>query len=346
MTLQNLHKTKFQKIFPGSFDRKHLRGIVNEIRTSFIGSSMMICLFSFALFFSQNAQAQSYGDSVVFGDSNQYGFDYTLVCSGDGTTALLTVDFTSPPPGNVPQIHLGGGNFVSLTGPNPYTYTFTGLTGCDFSFQFWIAYEGGLYSSDFMDPSNTALPINLISFSATKSGPKSTSLEWHTASEINSDYFGVERSVDGTNWESIDQIRARGNSYEELSYSYLDSDLPLDHISDVVFYYRLRMTDLDGTYEYSKMVSVEYGNNARKISVYPNPTSDYINVDLRDIDTETGEIVQLILYSDSGSEVMTKEVNDTDIELIDVSDLPSGTYFVIMKQGRETIFQTNITKVK
>lgn len=342
----NLQKNELQQKIPKSSNRKHRRCIVNEISTKLSRISMMICLFSFALFFSQNAHAQSYSDSVIFGDMNQYSFDYTIECSGDGTTALLTVDFTAPPPGNVPQIHLGGGSFVGMTGPNPYTYTFTGLTDCDFSFQFWIAYDGGLYAPDFMDPSNTPLPIELISISATESGPRTASLAWFTASEINSDYFGIERSINGTDWETIGKVAAGGNSYAMLSYRYLDSDLPLDNRSDESFYYRLKMTDLDGTYEYSSITSLEFKNKANKISVYPNPTLNFINVDLKDINTQAGGEIQLFIYNDSGSEVMIKKVTDNDTALIDVSNLPSGTYFVVIKQGSETIYHTNITKVR
>lgn len=348
MTSLNLQKTELQPIFPNSFNGNYLRYIINQSSSKLLGSSMMICLFSFALFFTQNAMAQEYSDSVVFGDSDEYAFDYTIVCSGDGTTATVTADFTLPPDGLVPQIHLGGGVFVGMAGPNPYTYTITGLTGCEFSFQFWMAYAGGLYSSEFLTPTNApnALPIELISISATKSGSRTTNLEWHTATEINSDYFGVERSIDGSNWKSIDQVRAQGNSYTNLSYTYLDSDLSLGNKSEVVFYYRLKMTDLDGTYEYSDITSVEFGNRTNRISVFPNPTSNFINVNLKDIYGQTDGAIQLVLYNDSGNEVMIKKIDDTDIESVDVTDLPSGTYFVVITQGRETLYQSSIVKIK
>lgn len=345
MTLLLKQKTKLLQIKSNDFSRKHLGCIVNKIKIKFISSSLLMCLFFCSLFFSQNVIAQSYGDTVVFGDSDEYSFDYTLVCSGDGTTALLTVDFTAPPPGNVPQVHLGGGNFFGMQGPNPYTYTFTGLTDCDFYFQFWIAYAGGLYSSEFYDPTSLPLPVELINFSVSKDGARAATLEWSTASEINSDYFGVERSVDGINWENIDQVRAEGYSFAELSYTYVDSGLALGSRANEVFYYRLKLTDLDGSYEYSKIRSIEFTNNDKKIAIYPNPTLKYINVDLKDLDRRGEGLVQLALYDDSGREVMIKEVNDSQTELIDMTNLPAATYYFIIKQGIETIYYTSITKV-
>ena len=332
---------------PNSFNTELFRFTFKKLNAKLVSSSMMICLVCFAFCFGHNAHAQEYSGSAIFGDSNEYSFDYTIVCSQDGTTALVTADFTAPPPGLVPQIHLGGGSFVGMAGPNPYTYTITGLTGCDFSFQFWMAYAGGLYSSDFLDPSNApnALPVELISISAAKSGFRTVVLEWLTATEINSDYFDIQRSIDFTSWESVDQVRAKGNSYTNLSYSYTDSDLPLDNRSDVVFYYRLKMIDIDGSYEYSIMTSVQFENYSDKISVYPNPALNYINVDYKEIDSQN-EAVQIFLYNELGNQVKVKNVNDRSAESIDVSDLPSGAYFLVVKQGIETIYSTTITKAR
>lgn len=345
MSILSLQKEQVQKTCNKGISPKCVSSFVREISTKVLGSSLIICLFSLALFSSHSVAAQTYGDNVVFGDMNQYSFDYTIVCSADGTTALLTVDFSAPPPGNVPQIHLGGGNFVGLTGPNPYTYTFTGLTGCDFFFQFWIAYEGGLYSSPFMDPTNTtSLPIELSSFFATKAGFKTTLLEWYTVSEINSDYFGVERSADGHNWQELHKVRAGGTSYRQLAYEYLDADIRFDNRAEVVFYYRLKMTDLDGTYEYSAISSVQFDNNTRQVAVYPNPAVDYINVNLSGVDQRANGEVVLTLYNDSGSEVLVRNVDKAD--QIDVTDLPSGAYYLVIQQGSETIHQASVTKVR
>lgn len=339
-----LPKGNFQQNSLNSSNLKHQGNNMNNMKSKLMRSSLMMCLFAFTLFFSQNAQAQTYSGIVTFGDSNEYSFDYSLVCGAPPTTATLTVNFTAPPPGIVPQIHLGGGMFVGMAGSGPYDYTFTGLTDCDFSFQFWMAYAGGLYASDFMTPINTPLPITLTDFSATKNGDRTATLTWKTSAEVNSDYFGIERSIDATNWETISRIKAAGFSNTDLSYSYLDTDLPLT--SNAIFYYRLKSTDLDETYKYSGIRGVQFANNDKSsiVSIYPNPTIDRINVDLTSVDIRAGN-VQLSMYNDLGKEILIKNVNGIGIELIDLTDFPSATYYIIVRQGTETIYQTNIIKV-
>lgn len=288
--------------------------------------TLMIGLFSFALFFSHNAQAQTYGETVTFmKDGNTYSFDYTLVCGAGGTTAALTVNFTAPPPGIVPQIHLGGGMFVGMTGPNPYTYQFTGLTGCNFSFQFWMAYAGGLYASSFMTPANTPLPILLTNFSAAKQSARTAILNWKTSTEISSDYFGIERSNDGQHWESIDKVQAAGDSYTDLSYSYLDTDLP--KTSSATIYYRLKMADIDGTYEYSNIRSVQFGKTDTDIaSIYPNPASSSVSIN----STQQGMLTIKNFYGRSLKSLSLSEGEN----VIPLDDIPNGMYILQFANGQ------------
>ena len=103
---------------------------------------------------------------------------------------------------------------------------------------------------DEIDP-ETPLPVELISFTASLEGSNAI-LNWITASEINSDYFEIERSLDGINFESISMIDGAGNSNHQLSYSDIDYNVDLLGVS--VFYYRLKQTDFDGSYSYSQIV--------------------------------------------------------------------------------------------
>jgi len=191
---------------------------------------------------------------------------------------------------------------------------------------------------------NFALPIHLSSFSANKYSEKSSKLNWKTSSEINSDYFGIERSQDGNNWETIGKVTAAGNSNSEMAYEFIDDNLPLIRTKEQVFYYRLRMTDLDGLYKYSDIRGVNFGKSYNGfVTIYPNPTVEHINVDLSGMDLDGGTI-DLSVYSMSGQMMIKKNIIGNGIELIDVTQLPASTYNVVVKQG-DKLFQQKIIKI-
>jgi len=191
--------------------------------------------------------------------------------------------------------------------------------------------------------SNAPLPVKLTTFSAEQCGDRASKLDWTTSSEENSDYFGIERSEDGISWTTIGNVRAAGNSSSKLEYSYIDNKLPLTRSKEQIFYYRLRMTDLDGKFEYSDIRGVNFTRSAEvDIQIYPNPTSDLINVDLSGFDLEAGDI-HLGVYDNSGRKLMAKKILGNGIELLDVSHLPAATYQVAVEQGnihhRQTIIK-------
>ncbi len=87
------------------------------------------------------------------------------------------------------------------------------------------------------------LPVELIEFRGVVK-EEGVSLEWSTASEFNSDYFSLYRSIDGNSWDLLDEVNAAGYSTSLIPYRYLDTD-PLYNYS----YYMLEQVDMDGTIE-------------------------------------------------------------------------------------------------
>lgn len=111
------------------------------------------------------------------------------------------------------------------------------------------------------------LPIELVSFTAVQNN-QSVDLEWISASEINNDYYTLERSNDGVAWELIATLTGAGNSNELLTYNYTDYQ-PYEGVS----YYRLTQTDYDGRYETFAPIGVNFvsGNeNELKVSAINN----------------------------------------------------------------------------
>ena len=118
------------------------------------------------------------------------------------------------------------------------------------------------------------LPIELISFSATTNKNK-VNLNWKTATEIDNDYFTIERSYNAIDFEDISQIQAAGNSNKIISYKFTDFDIDMTNS----IYYRLMQTDFDGKFTKSEIISVN--SKTKKFSLinsYGYEGDIYINM--------------------------------------------------------------------
>jgi hypothetical protein len=113
---------------------------------------------------------------------------------------------------------------------------------------------------------NIPLPIELISFEA-KEESGTVGLTWITESELNNDFFIVQRSPDGREFNPVVKVSGAGTSNDRHAYYATDS-YPYDGIS----YYRLLQQDFDGTITYSKIIGVSVkANEDRAAHVFPNP---------------------------------------------------------------------------
>jgi hypothetical protein len=120
------------------------------------------------------------------------------------------------------------------------------------------------------DPMNclALLPISLLYFDAVPNERK-VYLDWSTSSEINNDYFTVERSRDTMEWEKVVIVEGAGFSDVQLNYHSVDYE-PYSGLS----YYRLKQTDFDGQFEYSGIRAVNIDTDKHIVRIYPNPAND------------------------------------------------------------------------
>ncbi len=160
------------------------------------------------------------------------------------------------------------------------------------------------------------LPINLLSFEAKRLGPK-VDIKWTTATEVNNDFFTLERSSDGANYTGIAFVPGAGTSSTAINYYHSDLD-PLKGTS----YYRLRQTDFDGTTKVYPAVSIHYGGGFGT-SVYPNPTDGYVRISLPEND---GSVTVRILSANGA--LVWNAVSEGVLIEEDLSALPPGMYFV------------------
>jgi hypothetical protein len=189
--------------------------------------------------------------------------------------------------------------------------------------------QNAIYFHSFFS-GNTALPIKLIYFNAKLKSEK-VDLTWATAAEINNNFFTVERSADGKNFERLLTKPGAGNSTRNLYYSATDEN-PLTGYS----YYRLKQTDYDGKFSYSAVQTIKSKGSADddesaiKIqSIGPNPFTESFKVNFM---LKEEAIVNIMLINSSGQIVHEESFQSTDgyntWEFIDQHGLPKGIYFV------------------
>ena len=109
------------------------------------------------------------------------------------------------------------------------------------------------------------LPVTLARFSGSLLDNK-VSLSWTTTEEAGSSHFDIERSANAKEFVQLGRVKAKGNSAATQQYKYLDTK-PLAGNN----YYRLRMVDADGKFEYSRMIAIDNGANSVAFELLGNP---------------------------------------------------------------------------
>jgi len=130
---------------------------------------------------------------------------------------------------------------------------------------------------------------------------KTAEVRWSTASEKDNDFFTIERSLNGVDFEELGQMDGAGDSEAILHYSFID-ERPLDGIS----FYRLKQTDFDGKFEYSWVVSLNYKSDFSEPLFYPNPLTNSSKMEIPTINTSTTEIQFFDLTGKSVQRIVTK----------------------------------------
>ena len=182
---------------------------------------------------------------------------------------------------------------------------------------------------------SVALPIKIKSFTAVPFENRDANLDWVTASEVNGSHFDVERSDDGVNFAQIGRVEATGNSSTDQDYKFSDREVNMER-NDVVQYYRIKMVDIDGEYKYTgvRVVNFTRVDIDFTINAFPNPTVNYIQLELNGLDNTSTERPMLNVFSNTG-ELIRAEVLNSDLGKIDMSNLPSSLYhFIIDYKGQ------------
>lgn len=261
------------------------------------------------------------GELSVSGDIVTDNGSKVTINSGGKIAASGNVDFK-----NNADLAIDGtlsvGNNLSF-GNNPVftgsgTVSITG-NGCD-------NWQGPGQCNEFI-----TLPIELLAFEA-ENVTGGVELTWKTATELNNDYFTIERSSDGIGYSEIATVKGSGTSKEIVSYDFTDTD-PLNGRS----YYRLTQTDFDGKFEVFKPVAVDVTlSDEPVISVSPNPiTGNTLYITLAQAQEGALE-----LLDSRGNKVLTgiTDGSSDNIELAIDSELQPGFYY--LKYKTATVAET------
>lgn len=174
------------------------------------------------------------------------------------------------------------------------------------------------------------LPVTLLEFGATLTSTDAVRCSWTTASEINNNYFVVERSFDAIHFEKIGQVKGSGNSTQVREYSFTDAN-PYSGVS----YYRLVQVDYNGQSEtFDPAVINNQNTTFSQVRIYPNPGNS--PAQLWFIGNENADgIIQLIDLS--GRQVLTRKFaiqQGLQTVLLDLSGHQAGQYLITVSDSK------------
>ena len=219
----------------------------------------------------------------------------------------------------------GGGQgavIYSITQPSTNTTTSTqnGSGGANCNTCGSAASGSGSSGSGIIDNVTGPLPITLTFFKAQVKDNLIVELSWQTETEIENDYFIIEKSQNGLDWSTVAKVKGAGNSSRVLDYKTIDTQ-PYPNTS----YYRLKQIDFDGSYTYTKPISVQI-EQADKVLVYPNPANDQLTIEGQLLSMNSLHIYNTINQSVVNRIKVISEENSKIV--LDISNLNSGVYYI------------------
>ncbi len=170
----------------------------------------------------------------------------------------------------------------------------------------------------------SSLPVKGLKINSVEETASGARLLFSTESEYNTSMMETQKSTDGINWSTIHQQPAAGNSDRYKTYNSTDSE-----ISAAGVYYRIRQTDIDGTFTYSAVVSFKGGaKNGNAMTAYPNPFSSRLSVNI--VATEN-DSYQITLFSAAGAQIQQIRLasrKGTNMVEFNSSQLQKGMYLI------------------
>lgn len=181
--------------------------------------------------------------------------------------------------------------------------------------------------------SPVALPVDLVSFTAVPN-EKKVDLKWTTATELNNDFFTVERTLDGEIFETVAVVNGAGNTSNQSNYTCEDRN-PYNGLS----YYRLTQTDYDGKSKSYDLVSVNFEQSNQPedhFSIFPNPNTQNgrINIRTENIIGECTIEISDLLGKKYYSSVLISQNGNNHFQIEPTENYAAGTYIITIISDR------------
>lgn len=192
-----------------------------------------------------------------------------------------------------------------------------------------------------VNPGNVPLPATITRFEGRKINAGNL-LSWSTSNEQNNDYFNLQYSSNGIDFETIAKINTKaqnGNSSVELSYEFEHTNPQLGHN-----YYRLQQIDIDQHASYNaKVVDLIWSANGNTVSIYPNPTKGLVNIDLYATKAQNTTVKVLDMSGRIVKQLQAQCVTGMNALSINLDEIASGIYTI---QVYENNHLSHVSKVK
>lgn len=237
------------------------------------------------------------GMAYFVANTADYGSEI-WVTDGTETGTVLVADLYPEAGSTFPNVSIGGRVLIALNG----------------SLYFRGVLDNGL-GEELYKLNETILPVRWdeLSSDCMAGSPR---LNWKTATEINTKDFIVQASADAANWHNRDTVAAAGNSSTTRSYQYIENG-PKNNYR----YFRIVQRDIDGRSAYSRVLNINCGSAATRLSVMPNPANNTITL----TGMENRDISRIEIFDMTGRSVM---ISANKNATVDISALSKGLYIV------------------
>ncbi|QEC40409.1 T9SS type A sorting domain-containing protein [Pseudobacter ginsenosidimutans] len=290
---------------------------------------------------------------IIFMSSNvAVAYDFSSWCTEFGQVYLLYKTNPAPvPPAFLNETSVVGGEQRSVTfnvNGSPacgatYTYDVPVGTGVSVDGNFFrfpeptagVSLSPGFVNNGCASPPFELLPVTLEGFTASYRN-NNVQLSWSTATELNVSHFEILRSSDGIHYATIGTVAAAGNTSSITRYSYNDNNP-----SPSRNYYRLKIVDLDGSAEFSKIISIRANASGITLnSLYPNPANEELVIEWNGISNlKTQVSVRNLQGQLLQTQTVTTLAGFNQLKL-NTSKLPAGQYFLTLDFGTDNMVQS------
>lgn len=186
---------------------------------------------------------------------------------------------------------------------------------------------------DFYQPSTIAsLPVELLHFTAEKESDGTASLKWETANEIDFSHYILEHAIDGLHYDEMAKLSATGGISTRTNYAYVHKQ---PYKGDN--FYRLKMVNNDGSFQYSPVRVLSFGDQKEPFTLLPNPTAGPLTLMCYDL-MEYDSPLRYQITDNSGRLIIENSISGEQTNF-DLSAYASGVYYLNLLNDRVQIKQ-------